>query len=180
LAKVLYQDTNYGGRSVTLTTCGSSNLGNDYNFNDQTSSIRVASGIWLVYKDSDYSSDCWVLSPGEYPNPGTWGGTNDSISSLRPLPGNPGDSMAILFKDTNYGARIVAFTQSMANFNDIAFNDQASSAIVLGGNWLLYKDADFQGQSWPISSSGGPNHNGYYPSYAGFFGNDDVSSIKNN
>ncbi|MFP2900435.1 hypothetical protein [Corallococcus sp. 4LFB] len=41
----LYRDTNFGGRSVVLTTCGSSNLGNDYGFNDQTSSIRVQSGI---------------------------------------------------------------------------------------------------------------------------------------
>jgi len=174
----LYRDTNFGGRVVTVSTCGSSNLGNDYGFNDQTSSIRVQSGIWLVYNDSDYSGSVYILTPGEYPNPGTWGGTNDALSSLRPLPGVQGDNMCILFKDSNYGSRMVTFTQSMADMTGIDFNDQASSAIVLGGSWMLYKDADFKGTSWRLSSTGGPNHDGRYAKADGFFDNDAVSSIQ--
>ncbi|MBN9682108.1 MULTISPECIES: beta/gamma crystallin-related protein [unclassified Corallococcus] len=174
----LYRDVNFGGRSVVLTTCGSSNLGNDYGFNDQTSSIRVQSGIWLVYNDAGYGGSVYVLTPGEYPSPGTWGGSNDSISSVRPLPGVQGSNMAILFQDTNYGSRMVAVTSSIASLGDIDFNDQASSAIVLGGTWLLYKDSNFKGTTWSVSATGGPGHNGYYPSASGFFDNDAISSIK--
>lgn len=175
---ILYQDTNFGGRAVTLTTCGSGNLGVDYNFNDQTSSIRVESGIWLVYNDANYSGACYVLHPGEYPAPDRWGGTNDSISAVRPLAGNPGDRVIMLFQDSNYGGRMVTFTQSLANFNDIAFNDTASSAIVQGDTWYLYQDADFKGTTWPVTPTTGPNQNGYIPEAGSFFGNDAVSSIR--
>jgi len=174
----LYRDTNFGGRAVTLSTCGSSNLGNDYGFNDQTSSIRVQSGIWLVYDDSDFSGRVYVLTPGEYPSPGTWGGSGDALSSARPLPGVKGDAMAILFKDSQFGSRMVPFTGSQANLGSIDFNDQASSAIVLGGSWLLFKDSDFKGTTWNVSNTGGPNRDGFYPSAEGFFDNDAVSSIK--
>ncbi|AXE31345.1 hypothetical protein DK842_16425 [Chromobacterium phragmitis] len=174
---ILYQNSNFGGRSVDLTS-NSANLGTDYNFNDQTSSIRVVSGTWLLYKDAGFASTCWILTPGEYSSPGTWGGSNDSISSLRALPGNYGDHYAILFRDSNYGGQMVSFTQSQANFNDIGFNDAASSAIVLGGSWSLYKDVNFSGQSWIIASNKGPNNDGRYPSYSGFWANDSVSSIQ--
>ncbi|MFP2900434.1 beta/gamma crystallin-related protein [Corallococcus sp. 4LFB] len=86
--------------------------------------------------------------------------------------------MAILFQDSNYGSRMVAVTNSIASLSDIDFNDQASSAIVLGGTWLLYKDSNFKGTTWSVSATGGPGHNGYYPSASGFFDNDAISSIK--
>lgn len=174
----LYRDDNFSGRAVVLNPCGSANLGVDYNFNDQVSSIIVQSGIWLLYEDADYQGSSWIVTPGEYPSPGTWGGTNDSITALRPLPGVSGDTYAMLFEDVNFCGRMVPFSQSDANFVAIDFNDQASSAIVLGGSWSLYQDTNFGGQSWMISATGGPSHNGYYPSYSGFFDNDAVSSIK--
>ena len=175
---ILYQDSNFHGRAVNVATCGSYSLETEYNFNDRTSSIRVKSGIWLLYTDSGYASTCWIVGPGEYASPGTWGGSNDSISSLRPLPGNAGDHLAILFGDTKYGGRMVSFTQASANFSDFNFNDKASSALILGGQWSVYYDADFHGESKVLTSQGGPEKNGRYPSYSGFFANDKISSIK--
>ncbi|MHA7634358.1 beta/gamma crystallin-related protein [Corallococcus sp. M7] len=174
----LYRDTDYKGRSIELT-CGSSSLGDDYGFNDQTSSIKVESGIWLVYDDSNYSGTVYILTKDDYASPGKWGGRGDAISSLRPLPDPQGKALAVLFKDSNYGARMVAVTEAIAKLSDINFNDQASSAIVLTGNWKLYKDSNYGGgDPWLISATGGPNHDGRYPSSEGFFGNDAVSSIK--
>lgn len=173
----LYQDPNYGGRSVELTTCGAAHLGVEHGFNDQVSSIRVTSGIWLAYKDPNYAGECWVLMPGEYPNPGTWRGGHDSISAVRPLPGKVGDLMAVLFSEENFGGRMVAFTSAVGDLKELAFNDQVSSAIVLGGQWNLYKDNKFQGLSWNLTHTGGPSHNGHYPSYNGFFDNNIVSAI---
>jgi hypothetical protein len=159
----LYKDSNFGGRAVPLTTCGSGNLGVDYNFNDQTSSIVVTSGIWLVYDDANFGGASYVLRPGEYSSPDQWGGKNDAISSVRPLAGNPGDAVIMLFADADYGGRMVAFTQSLSNFSTIDFNDTASSAIILGDTWYLYKDANFSGTTWPVNPTSGPAQNGYVP-----------------
>ncbi|MBN8472984.1 beta/gamma crystallin family protein [Corallococcus exiguus] len=175
----LYRDTKSKGRSIVLT-CGSSSLGNDYDFNDQTSSIEVTSGVWLVYDDSNYNGAVYILPPGDYSSPGMWGGKGDAISSVRPLPGSLNDNMAVLFKDSNYAGRMVAITAPVPKLSaqEFEFNDQASSALILGGTWQLYKNSDYDGTPWVLSATGGPTRNGRYPSSDGFFGNDAVSSIK--
>ncbi|QSQ17611.1 beta/gamma crystallin-related protein [Myxococcus landrumensis] len=174
----LYRDTQFGGRAVAMGPCGTSHLGRDEGFNDQASSIIVQRGIWLVYNDTDYSGPVHVLTPGEYPNPGAWRGQGNAISSLRPLPGVKGDGMLILFKNGSYGGRMVPITGPTADLKSIDFNNAASSVIVLGRSWLLHRDANFRGTTWPVSSSGGPDQNGYYPSASGFFDNDAISSLK--
>ena len=85
--------------------------------------------------------------------------------------------MIMLFQNSNYGGRMVPFTQSLANFETIDFNDTASSAIVLGDTWYLYKDANFSGTTWPVSPQSGPGQNGFIPQAGSTFGNDEVSSI---
>lgn len=174
----LFRDVNFGGRAVTLWPCGTSSLGKDYNFNDQASSIRVTGGTWLLYDDDGYSGNVYVVTPGEYPYPDRWGGANDRLSSLRPLPGNPGDEMILLFQDGNYGGRMLTFTGPQPNFVDIDFNDLVSSVIVLGGNWSLYKDINFTGTGWRLDATSGPLRNGFIPSAGSFFDNDQVSSIQ--
>jgi hypothetical protein len=61
-------------------------------FGDKTSSIIVLSGAWVVYQDKDYKGNSWIVKAdggvsnhGVYPNPASWGGKNDSISSLKPV-----------------------------------------------------------------------------------------------
>ena len=174
----LYRDNNFDGRSVTLTGSGSADLGVDYNFNDETSSIRVESGIWLVYDDSNYSGSCYVLRPGEYKSPDQWKGNNDALSSVRPLVGNAGDPLIMLFQDENYGGRMVPLNQSLQDFRAIDFNDRVSSAIVQGGTWYLYADTDFSGTTWPVGTRSGPDQNGYVPRPGGSFNNDAISSAK--
>ncbi|BBL73748.1 beta/gamma crystallin-related protein [Methylomagnum ishizawai] len=174
---VLFEHENFSGRRVDINQCGSS-LGRDHNFNDKTSSIIVVRGTWLVYADGDYNGKCWVLKPGEYPTPGTWGGSHDNISSLRPVPADKGLPLAVLFGDGDFNGRMVSFTEANADFPYIGFNDQVSSAIIVRGNWSAYRDTNFSGQRWALSDKGGPTQNGFYSGPDGFFDNDAISSIR--
>lgn len=79
----LYQNSNYGERTVSYSI-GINNL-RYYGFNDEVSSIKVKSGIWVLYKDYEYSGRQFVVTEGNYPDPANWHGSHDEISSLRPV-----------------------------------------------------------------------------------------------
>jgi hypothetical protein len=86
----LFQNTSFGGKYLTLNQADS-NL-KDQDFNDRTSAVIVCSGSWVLYQDSDYKGQQWVVTEnggpngdGLYPSYKDWNGKNDSVSSLKPL-----------------------------------------------------------------------------------------------
>lgn len=79
---ILYEDKDFGGKVLELTK-GIPKLSTE-NFNDIISSIKVESGNWIVYDDEDYGGPCYKLGPGSYPNPNSWGGKDDELSSVKP------------------------------------------------------------------------------------------------
>jgi hypothetical protein len=82
----------------------------------------------------------------------------------------------ILFEDTNLSGKSVIFSKS--GNTGSSFNDKISSLVVVSGTWYLFKDSDFSGTSWYLTSHGGPDGDGVYPSYKDWGGeNDKVSSI---
>lgn len=70
-------------------------------------------------------------------------------------------------------------TQSEKRFSDLGINDQISSAIVESGTWQIYEHGNFGGRSVTLSSNGGPEGNGKYPT-SRFMGgiNSEFSSIE--
>lgn len=169
MAKItIYRDSNYGGRSLEFTY-PISNLANE-DFNDQASSCKIESGIWILYKDIDFKNDFTILKPGSYANPEAMGLENDCLSSLRPLP----DSGICLFQDDNFGARMVTLTGAESNFANIDFNDKVSSAIIISGTWNLYEDINFKGTKWTLKVGE------YKTPQEGGFSNDTISSAQPN
>jgi hypothetical protein len=167
MAKIaIYQDTNYGGRSLEFTY-PESNLKNE-GFNDKASSCKVESGTWILYKDTNFGSDYSILGPGDYADAAAMGIPNDSLSSLRPLP----ESGICLFQDNNFGARMVTLTGAQSNFKNIYFNDETSSVIVVSGTWSLYEDINFKGTKWTLGVGQ------YATPQAGGFNNDAISSVQ--
>ncbi|XP_022088118.1 epidermal differentiation-specific protein-like [Acanthaster planci] len=80
---VLYQHTNYSGRAVSFTYA-IENL-KYYKFDDEASSLRVKSGIWVLYQKTRYRGKQFVVTEGFYPHYDHWRGADDQISSLRPI-----------------------------------------------------------------------------------------------
>ena len=162
----IYERDNYGGRSVTLT-CANSKLGNE-GFNDKTSSCKVESGRWILYQNYDFGGHYSILGPGDYADAKAMGFSNDSLSSLRPLP----ESGVCLFQNDNFGGRMVELTAAQSNFGSIDFNDKTSSVIVVSGTWDLFQNYDFDGDRWRLSSGQ------YANADKGGFKNDSVSSAQ--
>lgn len=86
----LFQNTNFGGKYLTLNGADS-NL-KDQDFNDRTSAVIVCSGKWVLYQDTNFGGQQWVVEEtggpngdGMYPSYKDWNGKNDSVSSLKPL-----------------------------------------------------------------------------------------------
>ena len=142
---IVYRDANFSGAQLTLST-STSNL-NQQGFNDSVSSAKVSGTTWIFYKDISFMGTSHVVKPGSYPNSGTWGGENDVLSSLRPLPSeSEGDHGVIaIFEHTNYCGRMIVLTSSTPNFTTLDFNDKASSLIVIKGKWTVFRDANYQG-----------------------------------
>ncbi|XP_026121844.1 beta/gamma crystallin domain-containing protein 1-like [Carassius auratus] len=56
-----------------------------FNRPQSTGSIKVHSGLWMVYSDPGFQGLLAVLEAGEYPFPEAWGFPSPVVGSLRPL-----------------------------------------------------------------------------------------------
>jgi uncharacterized protein YcfJ len=81
----LYEDSDFGGRSIT-TQQPLASL-NGARFNDRASSVVVTNDRWEVCEDVRYGGRCVVLRQGNYPSLAAMG-LNDRISSVRRIGAN--------------------------------------------------------------------------------------------
>ncbi|CAH1251514.1 AIM1L [Branchiostoma lanceolatum] len=132
------------------------------------SSIVVESGTWILYEEKDYMGKTYVLTKGQYPNPGKWTGGRDTISCLRCV----ADDTLTLFEHSNFNGRACTLTGQAPNLTRVRFNDKASSAIVTGKfTWQVCEDEDYGGRKWDLAP-------GSYPDPAGMGGHDILSSAR--
>lgn len=149
----LFQYENFGGPTFSATT-SISNLGNS-GFNDRASSVRIRGGTWQLCSDAYYRGQCVTLQPGDYGTLRALGLAN-AVSSLREIGwnsgggasspsggGSPGGGAITLYQSPGLAGPSVSLTGPVANFDDIRFNDRASSAVVTRGTWQLCVDANF-------------------------------------
>ncbi|XP_066527442.1 serine-rich adhesin for platelets isoform X2 [Hoplias malabaricus] len=74
-----------------------------------TGSIKVHSGVWLVFSDPGFQGLLSVLEMGEYPCPESWGFPAPFVGSLRPLKmggikvENPNEVRAVLYEEPQFG-----------------------------------------------------------------------------
>jgi len=62
---VLYEGSNFQGRSFTVNQDVMRNLGST-GFNDRASSMRVERGYWMFCTDADFGGECRTFGPGDY------------------------------------------------------------------------------------------------------------------
>ena len=92
MAKIIvFEHINFDGRAL-IFNAADTDLVNNSNWNDRISSVIVVDGLWELYQHNNFGGADWLVSPdggptgdGLYPNWSGWAGTNDSISSLKPV-----------------------------------------------------------------------------------------------
>lgn len=164
----LYQNSAYGGSSITLTS--DTPMLSSVSFNDAASSIKVTgptSSYPVIYKDGSYSGTSQTLRPGVYNDTDLTIG-NDQLSSISV----PSGWSVTLYASKDFGGSSVTYTSSSTL---VSINDQTSSIKVTGPSayWtpvVIYKDANYAGGAqalWP----------GRYEASHLSIGNDALSSL---
>jgi hypothetical protein len=146
----LYENTNYGGSSVTLTGDVFDLGGNS--FNEKASSMVVTgpSGSFpVIYKDANYAGTSQTLRPGLYTS-GELAFGNDAASSLTV----PTGWKVTLYEDGSFSGTTVTYTASASSF--VNFDNKTSCVRVEGPDgWnpvMLFNDASYKGSAqalWP-------------------------------
>ncbi|XP_010766349.1 protein piccolo isoform X2 [Notothenia coriiceps] len=156
-----------------------------YSMPQTTGSIKVHSGVWLVYTDPGFGGFVGVLEVGEYPCPEAWGFPQPFIGSLRPLRmgaikvEHPHERKALVFEKPNFDGECIEVEGDVYNLQEELEEEKTGkegeekktlSAVgsikILGGFWVGYLEADFEGQQYILEE-------GEYPHCSDWGGSED-------
>ncbi|XP_071396533.1 beta/gamma crystallin domain-containing protein 1-like isoform X2 [Centroberyx affinis] len=130
-----------------------------------TASIKVHSGVWLVFSDPGYQGLLAVLEQGEYPFPEAWGFPSPFIGSLRPLKmggfkvENPNEVKAVVYEKPGFEGSCLEIDGDVFSFGEGEGDSAADGANlesnkltsvgslkIIGGLWVGYSQPGFEGQ----------------------------------
>ncbi|XP_060736610.1 beta/gamma crystallin domain-containing protein 1 isoform X1 [Tachysurus vachellii] len=136
-------------------------------------SIKVHSGVWLVFSDPDFQGLLSVLSVGEYPCPESWGFPDPFVGSLRPLKmggikvENPHEVRAVLYEEPMFQGTSMEIDTDVC---DVSEEDEEKeenteegenadqkkklttigSLKILSGLWVGYSEPGFEGRQYVL------------------------------
>lgn len=128
-----------------------------------TGSIKVHSGVWMVYSDPGFQGLLAVLMTGEYPYPEDWG--FPEVGSLRPLHmggvkvQNPNAVKALLYEKAGLQGRCVEVQGDVFSCKGIDRDSgdrdghglrSVESLKILRGLWVGYEQEGFEGQQFVL------------------------------
>ncbi|XP_067402360.1 very large A-kinase anchor protein isoform X2 [Emydura macquarii macquarii] len=113
-------------------------------FGVATRSIHVKSGVWVAYQQKYFCGEQYVLEKGKYKCFFDWGGSSETIMSIRPiklepLGKNEPPHLLKAFSNTHFQGACVDFTAEVSDFTSFI----PCSFKVLRGCWLLF----YQGET---------------------------------
>lgn len=76
-----YEDKKFQGRCYNCST----DCADLHTYFNSCNSIRVESGVWVIYERPNYKGYQYILSPGEYGDSQQWMAFNDSVQSCRAI-----------------------------------------------------------------------------------------------
>ncbi|KAK2878760.1 hypothetical protein Q8A67_019551 [Cirrhinus molitorella] len=147
----------------TIETCS-------FGIPQSTGSIKVHTGVWLVFSDPGFQGLLAVLEEGVYPCPQDWGFPTPFVGSLRPLKmgeikvENPNETKALLFEKPMFQGECIEIEMDIYNFdkgeeennNEEGETDSTrkkrlssvGSLKILSGLWVGYSAPGFEGRQY--------------------------------
>ncbi|KAJ3612856.1 hypothetical protein NHX12_019113 [Muraenolepis orangiensis] len=115
-------------------------------------SLKILSGLWVGYSEEDLEGQQYILEEGEYPQSSDWGGSENSLLSLRPIVTNLLSPHVKLCSDLNFMERglnidLLGPVIAMENTN---FGSKTQSINVLAGVWVAFEKAAFSGELYVL------------------------------
>lgn len=186
LAQVtFYQNENFQGPSFA-TQRQVANF-ERFGFTGRASSAVVVGNRWEVCDDVRFSGRCVILRPGQYSSLAGMG-LNNRVASVRAIGRNarieesryapqpvvvsaPSGPQVVLYENEGFQGRSFAAGNPIDDLTRFGFNDQASSAVVLGERWEACDDTRFGGRCVVLRP-------GRYPSLSAMGLNNRLSSVR--
>uniref|UniRef100_A0A674K5N4 Crystallin beta-gamma domain containing 3 n=1 Tax=Terrapene triunguis TaxID=2587831 RepID=A0A674K5N4_9SAUR len=108
-------------------------------FGQEMKSIHVKSGVWVAYQQKYFCGEQYILEKGKYKCFLDWGGSSETIMSIRPiklepLGKNEPPHLLKAFSNTHFQGACVDFTAEVSDFTSFI----PCSFKVLRGCWLLF------------------------------------------
>ncbi len=151
----LYERPDFGGTRLTMNS-PTPDLA-PYGAGSSVSSVVVTRGQWEFCTQPQFRGVCVTVGPGRYARLPP--ALNDNLASLRPATGGPSrpDPRPDLRPDSQGRPGIVLYagefsgpelrlSDTVTDLSERAFNDTATTVIVLSGTWDLCSDGGFRGQ----------------------------------
>ncbi|XP_028360163.1 very large A-kinase anchor protein isoform X1 [Phyllostomus discolor] len=112
-------------------------------FGTETRSIHIKSGVWVAYQQKFFCGEQYILEKGKYKCFFDWGGSNNTILSIRPVQLEPlgiNEPPYLLkaFNKPGFQGECVDFTKEISDLTSFT----PCSFKVLRGCWLLYYQED--------------------------------------
>lgn len=138
----LFESDLESGKFIDITNQEISDL-EEIGFGSETRSIHVKSGVWVAYHQKFFCGDQYILEKGKYKCFFDWGGSSNTILSIRPIQLEPlgiNEPTHLLkaFSKASFQGECIDFIKECADltsFTPVSFK-------VLRGCWLLYYQED--------------------------------------
>jgi hypothetical protein len=176
MSVIFYEHTNFRGAHKHIVGRDETNLHSD-GWGDRVSAIQVLDGAWQCFQHINFAGNVRTLGPGSYSSASGAGIANDSLSSVRRVPGAAvglrGLQGVVLYEHVNFrGDHKHIVNRDEANLHSDGWGDRVSSIQVLSGRWRFYEHTNFGGWSVVLEP-------GLYPdARAVGIGNDTMSSVQ--
>ncbi|XP_060990265.1 very large A-kinase anchor protein [Dama dama] len=135
----LFESDLESGKFIDITNQEISDL-EEIGFGSETRSIHVKSGVWVAYQQKFFCGEQYILEKGKYKCFFDWGGSSNTIMSIRPIQLEPlginePPHLLKAFSKPGFQGECIDFTKEVS---DLTSSFMPCSFKVLRGCWLLY------------------------------------------
>ncbi|XP_030642733.1 gamma-crystallin 2-like [Chanos chanos] len=141
---IFYEHKNFGGRHHECN----GDCADLRSYFSCCNSIKVESGCFMIYEQSDYTGNQYFLKKGDYTEYHLWMGSNDSVCSCCAIPTS---SFKIhLYERMEFGGQMMDLTEDCPCLMDRFHMNDIFSCKVMTGHWLFYERPNFRGRMYLI------------------------------
>uniref|UniRef100_A0A667WW70 Gamma-crystallin M2-like n=1 Tax=Myripristis murdjan TaxID=586833 RepID=A0A667WW70_9TELE len=128
----------------------SSDCADLHTYFSRCNSIRVESGVWVIYEKPNYKGYQYVLTPGEYGDNQQWMAFSDSVKSCRSIKNHCEHySWKVrLYERPEFGGQMSELTDDCASLYETLKMREIYSCEVTHGAWVFYELPNYRGHQY--------------------------------
>ncbi|XP_047456100.1 gamma-crystallin S-1-like [Mugil cephalus] len=141
---IFYEERNFRGRYYECM----SDCADLHSMFDRCRSIRVESGMFMIYDRPGYMGNQFFMRRGEYADYMSMTSMNDCVRSCRMIPTHDSRFRMRLYEHFDMGGEMMELTDDCPNLMDRFRISHFNSCNVMDGHWLLYEHPNYRGHHY--------------------------------